>query len=148
MVSRKERISVVIDTNVFVRSFKSRAPTSVNQRVIRLWLVEKRLQLVVSEDLIDEYLGIFRDLLGMDQELIDGWKRRFTNDSRTTLVGLGRRYVESRDPDDNLLLATATAGDVSFLVTNDRDLLELPITFVRKLKYRILTPKELLLAIE
>jgi putative PIN family toxin of toxin-antitoxin system len=148
MVLRKYRIRVVLDTNVFVRSFRSRVRRSANQRVVRLWLLERRLQLVVSLDLIDEYLGVFQDVLGMDQELIGQWRRRFTADPRSTLVGLGRRYAASRDPDDNLLLATATSGRAAYLVTNDRDLLELPADFLRTLRYEVVTPLHFLRSIE
>jgi putative PIN family toxin of toxin-antitoxin system len=137
MVVRKQRIPVVLDTNVFVRAFKSRSLTSPNQRVVRLWLLEKRLQLIVSQELIDEYLGVFQDLLSMDDELIDEWQGRFAGDSRSTVVRLGRRYTESRDPDDNALLATATAGRAAYLITNDRDLLELPASFRRILKFHV-----------
>jgi putative PIN family toxin of toxin-antitoxin system len=144
MVARKQRIPVVLDTNVFVRAFKSRSPASSNRRVVRLWLLEKRLQLIVCDDLIDEYLGVFQEILGMEDELISGWQRRFASDSRSTVIGLGRRYTASRDPDDNLLLATATAGRAVYLVTNDRDLLELPEGFRRTLKYQILTPRQFL----
>jgi putative PIN family toxin of toxin-antitoxin system len=148
MVSRKQRVSVVLDTNVFVRAFKTRSPASANQRVVRLWLLEKRLQLVVSADLIDEYLGVFQDLLGMDEGLIGQWRQRFAGDSRSTIVGLGRRYTASRDPDDNLLLATATAGRAAYLITNDFDLLELPASFLRTLPYRILTPRQFLQTVD
>jgi predicted nucleic acid-binding protein len=36
-----------------------------------------------------------------------------------------RRYTASRDPDDSLLLAIATAGRAEYFITNDRFLLEL-----------------------
>jgi predicted nucleic acid-binding protein len=84
----------------------------------------------------------------MEDKLIDQWRRRFVADGRSTVVGLGRRYAESRDPDDNLLLATATAGRTAYLVTNDRDLLELPDSFSRTLSFRIVTPRQFLQAIE
>lgn len=71
MVARKLRVRLVLDTNVFVRAFKSRLHRSANQRVVRLWLLEKRIQLIVCDELIDEYLGVFQALLGMDEELID-----------------------------------------------------------------------------
>jgi len=140
VVPRKKRLPIVADTNVFVRSFKARTNTNANRRIVRLWLIEKKLQLIVSEDLIAEYLGIFSEVLGMDDETVREWRVRFEEDRRTTLVGLGRRYTESRDPDDNLLLATATAGRARFLVTNDLDLLELPDEFQERLPYAILTP--------
>jgi putative PIN family toxin of toxin-antitoxin system len=148
MVARKQRIPLVLDTNVFVRAFKSRSRRTANQRVVRLWLLEKRTQLIVCDELIDEYLGVFEELLGMDDELIDDWQQRFASDSRSTVVRLGRRYTESRDPDDNLLLATATAGRAAYLVTNDRDLLELPENFRRTLPYRIVTPRQFLQAVD
>ena len=141
MVPRRNRTPIVADTNVFVRAFKARSKTNANRRVVRLWLIERKLQLVVCDELIDEYLEIFSEVLGMDDSTVRDWQVRFEADRRATLVGLGRRYTESRDPDDNLLLATATAGRAEFLITNDRDLLELPEEFRRRLPYNILTPQ-------
>ncbi len=54
MSARKHRLPVVVDTNVFVRSFKTRTKSSPNRRVIRLWLIERRLQLIVSNDVVAE----------------------------------------------------------------------------------------------
>ena len=68
------------------------------------------MQLIVSPELIDEYLGIFADVLGMDAKTVDEWRNRFEADTRTSRVNLGRRYTASRDPDDNVLLSTATSG--------------------------------------
>ena len=140
MVSRKQRHPVVLDTNVFVRAFKSRSERSPNQRIVRLWLLEKRLQLIVSHELIDEYLEIFASVLGMGDELIEDWRRRFVSDARTTVTGLGKRFIESRDPDDDMVLATATAGKADYLVTNDRDLLDLPADFQKTLRFKIAPP--------
>lgn len=144
MVSRKERIAVVFDTNVFVRAFLSRSSNSASRRVVRLWLLEKRLQLVVSREMLNEYLGIFERVLNMDHDLIEKWRDRFTSDSRTTLVRLGRRFTQSRDPDDNLVLATADVGRVKYLLSNDRDLLDLPNAVKRLWKFQISTPKQFL----
>jgi predicted nucleic acid-binding protein len=76
----------------------------------------------------------------MDVETINAWKQRFCEDRRCTLVRLGRRYTESRDPDDNIMLATALAGRADYLITNDKDLLDLPESFQRKLPFAIVTP--------
>ena len=80
----------------------------------------------------------------MDDETVREWRVRFEHDRRTTLVSLGRRYTESRDPDDNLLLATGTSGRASFLITNDLDLLELPDEFQHLLPYDVMTPRSFL----
>ena len=90
MISRKQRTLVVLDTNVFVRALKTRSAQSPNQRVLRLWLMRRVLQLVVSLDLLDEYVGVFRDVLELEEELIEQWRMRWLDDSRTTVVNLGR----------------------------------------------------------
>ncbi len=144
MPARRLRTPVVLDTNVFVRSFKTRAKTSPNGRIVRLWLLERRLQLVVCDEVVEEYLGVFGDVLLMDQEMLTAWHWRFTADRRTTVVRLGRRYGESRDPDDNLFLSTARSGRAEYLITNDRDLLDLPGYFRRTLPFALVTPREFL----
>jgi putative PIN family toxin of toxin-antitoxin system len=144
MVRRKERTPVVVDTNVFVRSFKARSRNNHNRRVIYLWLLERRVQLILSQEVIEEYLGIFGDVLDIDKETLEKWRNRFEQDKRCSVVGLARRYTESRDPDDNILLATAYAGYAEYLITNDRDLLDLPMDFQSRLPFKILTPSKFL----
>jgi putative PIN family toxin of toxin-antitoxin system len=141
---RKQRWPIVADTNVFVRSFKARSNANPNRQIIRLWLLERRLQLVVSRELVEEYLGIFAEVLGMDAGLVEEWQQRFEQDTRVTVVQLGRRYTQSRDPDDNLLLATARAGKARYLITNDRDLLDLPEESRRSFPFAIRKPQEFL----
>jgi putative PIN family toxin of toxin-antitoxin system len=144
MSARKDRIRVVLDTNIFVRNFKSRSKASPNCKVIRLWLVEKRLQLIVSREIVAEYLEIFEEILTMDAEVVAGWHERFILDPRSTFVNLGRTDDESRDPDDNVFLSTARAGKAKYLVTNDKDLLDVSKAFKRTLPFVILTPAAML----
>ncbi|MGQ0637075.1 MAG: putative toxin-antitoxin system toxin component, PIN family [Planctomycetaceae bacterium] len=144
MVRRKLRIPVVIDTNVLVRALGTPNSQSASLRVLRLWLVEKRLQAIVTGLLVEEYLRIFERVLGMGAARLSGWKARFGADPRVTYVNLGRRFSDSRDPDDNLLLALASAGNAQYLVSNDRDLLDLPASTTRRFRFSILTPAELL----
>jgi len=57
---------------------------------------------------------------------------------------LGSRPKLSRDPYDNIMIATARSGKASFLVTNDRDLLEISPRVQARLRLEIITPAELL----
>ena len=61
---------------------------------------------------------------------------------RTTVsfVRIGRTRAVSRDPDDNFVLATAESGKAKYLVTNDRDLLDLSEDVKRKFRFQIVTP--------
>jgi putative PIN family toxin of toxin-antitoxin system len=105
-------------------------------------LLERRLQLILSREIIEEYLEIFADILDMDKETLEKWRSRFEEDKRSSVIGLGRRFTESRDPEDNIFLATAYCGRAQYLVTNDRDLLDLPMDFQSRLPFLILTPSK------
>ena len=50
----------------------------------------------------------------------------------------------SRDPADDMFIATAVASKAQFLITNDADLLDIADADKRKLKFKIITPKEFL----
>jgi putative PIN family toxin of toxin-antitoxin system len=147
MTARKHRVRVMLDTNIFVRNFKARNKSSHNCRIIRLWLLEAKLQLVVSEEVVAEYLEIFDDVLRMVPSTLGKWRSRFADDPRVTMVNLGARHTESRDPDDNVFLSTARAGKAAYLVTNDRDLLDLPESVQEGLSFSIVTPADFLAAI-
>lgn len=84
----------------------------------------------------------------MDAETVNEWHERFADDGRLTLVNLARRDEASRDPDDNVFLSTARAGKARFLITNDRDVLDLPASVRRALAYSIVTPPEFLAKFE
>jgi predicted nucleic acid-binding protein len=59
-------------------------------------------------------------------------------------VHLGTRHDFSRDPKDNKFLAAATAAKAKFLITHDRDLLDISDEDKRKLKFKIVTPQQFL----
>jgi len=144
MVARKHRTRVVLDTNVFVRNFTGRRRDSSNKRVITLWIQRRLLQLIVSREVIEEYLEIFEREVRMETRWLQEWRRRFESGQLCSVIGLARRYAQSRDPDDNVFLASAAAGTSAYLLTNDRDLLDLPEEFQRTLSFAIVTPREFL----
>jgi predicted nucleic acid-binding protein len=56
--SRKDRVPVVFDTNVVVGYYLSRNPNSARAKVFRLWRYERKLQLIVSADVVAEYAEV------------------------------------------------------------------------------------------
>jgi len=139
-------VRIVFDTNVLVRNFLTRSRTSSNRIIFRLWWWEKKLQLIVSPETSDEYLEIFSRVARLSAADLAEWREIFAIDGRCTLVNLAQRFTESRDPDDNVFLATAAAGKAEYLITNDRDLLDLPEEFRKTLSFKILTPRQFLQA--
>lgn len=70
MAARRRRVPVVLDTNILVATFLSRNPRSASVRVYRMWAA-RRLQLVISNEIEEEYLGVLADV-GASQEHLEG----------------------------------------------------------------------------
>ena len=142
MAAKKNRLPVVLDTNVIVANYLSTDPESPNVVTVRLWR-ERKLQVVVSEEIADEYLDVL-NRLGISKKLVANFATSLNESGTVTHTNLGKRFTDSRDPKDNPFLSTAAAGRAKFLVTNDPDLLDIPELAKRKFKFRILTPPEFL----
>ena len=143
MPPRKRRIPVVFDTNVIVGFYLSRTPGSANQQAFRLWRDQRKLQLIVSDEIVREYLEVLTRL-GVSEPLVIRLEKRLERRTTVTNVRLGSRPKVSRDPDDNLMIATARSGKARFLVTNDRDLLDITAQEQARLRLEIVTPNEFL----
>jgi putative PIN family toxin of toxin-antitoxin system len=142
-VARKDRIPVVFDTNLFISRFLRRKKNSVTQRIFNLWLTHRRLQLIISQPILDEYLGVL-EMLGAAPPKLASLANYLSTAQTVTQVNLGKRFSLSRDADDNKFLDTAHAGKAKFLITRDNDLLDIPKTTLRGLRFRIVSPVELL----
>lgn len=147
MSPRKERTRVVFDTNVVIGYYLSTNPQSANARAYLLWRTRRKLQLIVSENTVTEYLEVLRRI-GVAEHRVGRLEERIRRRETVTHINLGARPAESRDPDDNLMLATAAAGRAAYLVTNDRDLLDIPAAGRRKFKFAIVTPAQFLAELE
>ena len=140
---RKTRIAVVFDTNIIVGQLLAKTRRSANARVYDLWLVKRQLQLIVSEPIVTEYLELL-ERIGVETENIARFHERLLNSPIVTQTNLGKRFKDSRDSDDNVMLDTAQAGRAKFLITNDRDLLEISGEAKRKFSFKIVKPMEFL----
>ena len=143
MPPRKRRIPVVFDTNVVVGFYLSRNPRSANQQAFRLWRDQRTLQLIVSDEVLQEYLEVL-SRLAVPEPLVKRLEERFARRKTVTHVSLGSRPKLSRDPDDNMMIATARSGKARFLVTNDHDLLDISASEQARMRLAIVTPNELL----
>jgi putative PIN family toxin of toxin-antitoxin system len=144
---RKDRLAVVLDTNVIISRFLNRRRLSANVRVYNLWSIERRLQLIVSPPVINEYLETIERVID-EPHLIPLFRARLQHSPTVTRINLGKRFAVSRDVDDDVLLATAHTGRARYLVTNDRDLLEIPAEKRRGFRFEIVKPVELLRLLE
>jgi putative PIN family toxin of toxin-antitoxin system len=140
---RKDRTTVVLDTNVLIAYYLSKKKDSANSKVFLLWRTRRRLQLIVSDEVVSEYLEVLQRL-GVPQVRIERLAERIRSRQTVSHTKLGTRPTESRDPDDNLILATAVVGKAEYVVTNDRDLLDIPDSVRKKFRFFIVTPSQFL----
>lgn len=143
MPRRKDRILVVLDTNIVVGYYLGVHPNSVIGIIFRLWRRERKLQIVVCEDLVSEYMEVLDRLRTPDRK-VEHLGQGLRSWSTVTRVNLGSRPVASRDPDDDLILATAVSGRAEFVITDDRDLLEIAADHRRRFRFSIVTPRQFL----
>ena len=125
---------LVLDTNVLFAAYVSRGTCAV--------LYEQALAtetLITSESILDEFYGTLRSKARVPDDEAVAARRQIAQDSMLVIPEPLTERV-SRDPDDDIILATAVAGAADFLVTGDKDLLVLR-------SYRgiaIITPSECL----
>ncbi len=129
---------VVFDTNVVVEAIFW--PRSTARRALT-GLALRRFKTAVSQEILDEYAAVTADIR----------TRLFARAQPSgALAWIAAKSVRvepmplpgklSRDPDDNVFVASAVAVQATFLVTQDRDLLVLGKPF----GIRIATPVELI----
>lgn len=137
---------MVLDTNVLIRHFILHTrgrKHGFNRRVFELWFIKSQIQLVVGSEIIEEYIAALEFVLGFTDDVLKKWQGRFSSHNADA-VSPGRRYAFSRDPKDNIFLTIAAVGRADFLITNDRDLLDISAEDKRKLKFQIVTPSQFL----
>lgn len=138
---------MVLDTNVLVVYYLSKKKDSASSKTFLLWRTRRRIQLVVSDEVVTEYLDVLQRL-GVPEVRIKRLAERILSRQTVSHTKLGARPTESRDSDDNLILATAAASKAEYVVTNDSDLLDIPDSARKKFRFSIVTPGRFLSEME
>jgi putative PIN family toxin of toxin-antitoxin system len=135
-----------VDTNVLISAFAFGGTPAEALR-----LVIHKTQPWISLALLQEYREVPQELLAQGkitrvqfQALLSGIAS-FVVQAR--LVRPRKRLLICRDPEDNIVLECCHAAQARFLITGDRDLLELPSHALHKASLRrlqILTPRAFL----
>jgi len=117
---------VVLDINVFVSG--TILPRGASTEILQAWS-RQAFTLVTSREQIAELIDVlerpkFADRYGVGVAEIAALVRRIEA-TAVILDILDPSVIELRDPDDEIILATAMAGEARFLVTGDDDLLSI-----------------------
>lgn len=111
----------VLDTNVVVSGIHWAGPS---EEVLRAWFLGK-FELVSSKPIIDEFLAVMEDFeIPMSPDDILWWKSLITQKSSLVEPNMTVNVV-TRDSDDNKFIEAALEGKAEYIVSLDKDLLDL-----------------------
>lgn len=109
---------VFLDTNVLVSGFATRG---LSADVVRLLLTEH--DLLTSEIVLSETRRVLHEKFGVPSEKVDEIEQLLRRYHVEAMPEAGSP-VEVRDPDDELVLASAISAGAEVLITGDKDLLD------------------------
>jgi len=115
---------VVLDTTVFVRALLNRYSRS--GRIV--FEHGDKFQLIVSRDTIAEAIGVLERpsiQINIRKHARPNLKLIFDILSDAEIIDVEQVEQVSRDPNDDMFIALAMAGNASYIVTEDKDLLVL-----------------------
>jgi putative PIN family toxin of toxin-antitoxin system len=118
-------VLVVIDANVFVSAAIQRG---ASYRIVELWLTgTAAFEIVICPALIDEIREVLTTRPRLRKWISLETAKLFV-DTIELLVDLvddpTEIHTETRDPEDDYLIALARANEVEFIISGDKDLLE------------------------
>lgn len=112
-------IKIILDTNVFVSALLY---GGMSHKILKL-ITDDKLQLLVSKELFKEVIGKFKDQEASEEQIENVTKFLL---KKGIFVVPTVEVTISRDPEDNYLLELAEASKADYIITRDKDLLELP----------------------
>jgi putative PIN family toxin of toxin-antitoxin system len=133
---------VFLDTNVLVSGFATRG---LSADVVRLLLAEH--ELLTGEVVLEETRRVLTEKFGVPQEKADQiedlLRRRHVEPVPDPGSPASDPPVEVRDPDDEIVLASAIAAGAEILITGDKDLLDLAgrVEGLKGQSRRMMTPR-------
>lgn len=123
---------VFLDTNVLVSGFATRG---LSADLVRLLLAEH--ELLTGEVVLEETRRVLTEKFGVPGDTADQIESLLRR-RHVEPVPDSKPPVEVRDPDDEIVLASAIAAEAEILITGDKDLLDVA---GRVDALRIMTPR-------
>ncbi len=112
-------LRIVLDSNVLISAYVFGGKP---ENVFKL-IVSEKIHGITSAVLISEFLDILRKKFGVSQAEILEIEEEIKNTFE--LVYPSRTINVSRDPDDNRVIEAAVEGNCDYIITGDKDLLDL-----------------------
>jgi putative PIN family toxin of toxin-antitoxin system len=120
------KLSVVLDTQLLLRGATARRLT-LSRKIYLAWLAD-RYEVLLSKDILAEIAAVLSDpfvvrRLKITDEILE--QTLLSLRSRCRWVEVKSKVRVCRDPNDDKFLACAIDGQAQYLVSADKDLLDL-----------------------
>ena len=115
-------VRVTFDSNVFISALNF---SGTPARLLKL-AEEAAFALQISQPILDEVLEVLERKFGWPRERIDYARRALSDISQAVLPHVALDVVK-RDVSDNRILECAQASRSDYIVTSDKDLLDLKV---------------------
>ena len=113
-------MKIVIDTNTLISGiFWGERP----YEVLDLW-INGKISLLISEKILSEYIKVIKEISSKKKSfLYEDWEVFILEHS--ILIQAPSIVNVCRDPGDNIFLDCAISGEADYIISGDKDLLEL-----------------------
>jgi len=130
----KKRV-VVLDTNIFISAILYKGTPL---KILELCILKNQIEIAISPELLAELIGKLKYKFGIKSHTIENLKSGLESNMINVLPEYTTKIC--RDSSDNKIIDLAIYAGAGFIVTGDKDLLELKV--YKGIK--ILTPSEFL----
>ncbi len=113
-------MKVVVDTNIFISSFFGGYP----KKVIDLWK-NGEITLCLSNAIVDEYMEVLGRMGLVGEKELNELLYLFRNGLHCIFTTKTPKLKISVDPDDDKFIEAAAALNAAYIVSGDKDLLEI-----------------------
>lgn len=128
-------LKVVLDTNIFISAFIYHGMS----KIILDLVLKNKIKFCVSRDLKKEVLEKLKEFGAEEQEVSDA---KLFLDTKGIFITPNIEVKVCRDPKDNFILELAETCKADYIITRDKDLLDLPDKTWKNA--RIVKPEEFL----
>jgi len=114
-------LRIVLDSNVFISGVFFSGPP---YEILKAW-IDKRIQIVISSEILQEYKRVGEELLHRYSEIeITPILKSFSKNAKS-ISGPRLPHPVCVDPDDDKFLECAVAGNAELIISGDRHLLDI-----------------------
>jgi putative PIN family toxin of toxin-antitoxin system len=114
-------LRIVLDTNVFISGVFFSGPP---YEILKAW-IDKRIQILISSEILQEYKRVGEELLHRYPEIeITPILKSFSKNAKS-ISAPRLPHPVCVDPDDDKFLECAVAGNTELIISGDRHLLDI-----------------------